>query len=132
MALSATFPEELAALIERYMKNPVQVRLGKDNQVNTGIAPGPYGTLELEDSYSISFHLQVLQGVSQYVQVLRSHPVPAKQVKIKSRHLFDLLNAISFSQCLVFCNYAFRAEEFCKEAENRGWPGKKCPQFVHL
>ncbi len=98
MAVSATYPTELAALIERYMKNPVHVRLGQDSQV--------------------------LEGMTQYACRLPGSTSSHRVQKTKSSALFDLLGTVSFSQCLVFSNYSLRAQALAEEAEMMGWPGR--------
>lgn len=62
----------------------------------------------------------MLLGVSQFTVKVPDHPNKMGQVEYKSRALFELLNSISFSQCLIFCNQILRAEALCRKAEKQG------------
>ncbi len=106
MALSATYPPELAALIEKYMRSPHPVRLGVDSQV--------------------------LEGVAQFaVRVARS-PSRHRTQRRKAAAVFSLLNTTAFSQCIVFSNSILRAEALAQEAENKGIPGEDFPFLLPL
>eukprot|EP00095_Tigriopus_kingsejongensis_P012061 maker-scaffold60_size442463-snap-gene-0.19 protein:Tk12061 transcript:maker-scaffold60_size442463-snap-gene-0.19-mRNA-1 annotation:"hypothetical protein DAPPUDRAFT_190766" len=96
MALSATYPQDLEALVETFMHNPHHVRLGQEDQV--------------------------LTGLSQFVYLVRAHPQVEKQTRHKMKALLDLLATVSFNQCLVFSNYSVRAEAMCRQATAQGWP----------
>lgn len=98
LALSATYPERLAKTLERYMRDPTHLRLNPDDRV--------------------------LRGATQYAVVVKRHPLPQKQNAIKTRALLELLDSVSFSQCLVFSNYAVRAEAMCEKAVMAGWPAE--------
>lgn len=96
MALSATYPDDLAEIAATLMKQPNHVRLGQDDQV--------------------------LHGVAQFVRLIRAHPQVQRQVGLKLKALLDLLASISFNQCLVFSNYSVRAQAMCEKAIAQGWP----------
>ncbi|TRY79411.1 hypothetical protein TCAL_07055 [Tigriopus californicus] len=96
MALSATYPDDLAQIASTLMHQPNHVRLGQDDQV--------------------------LHGVAQFVRPVRAHPQVQRQVAFKLKALLDLLASVSFNQCLVFSNYSVRAQAMCEKALAQGWP----------
>ena len=79
LALSATYPDELASLVEKFMRSPQHVRIAQTNQV--------------------------LCGVMQFVQLLEFSPSQIKQNQIKQEALLKILSCIPYNQCLVFSNY---------------------------
>ena len=96
MALSATYPETLAKTLTNLMRDPKHVRL---------------------DTAS-----QVLLGLDQYVVNTNYHPKPRYQLDVKFRVLLDILNSITFSQCLIFTNYSLSAQTICERLNGNGWP----------
>jgi chromosome 9 SCAF15140, whole genome shotgun sequence. (fragment) len=74
IAVSATFPTELAQLIKKYMRSPRFVRLDENNSS--------------------------LIGITQYYRKLLSPN--CEQLKLEL--LFEILSKVSFSQCLIFRN----------------------------
>lgn len=74
IAVSATFPTELAQLIKKYMRSPRFVRLDENNSS--------------------------LIGITQYYRKLISPN--CEQLKLEL--LFEILSKVSFSQCLIFRN----------------------------
>ena len=96
MALSATYPETLANTLTSLMRDPKHVRL---------------------DTAS-----QVLLGLDQYVLNTNYHPKPRYQLDVKFRVLLDILNSITFSQCLIFTNYSLSAQTICERLNGNGWP----------
>jgi ATP-dependent RNA helicase DDX20 len=96
LALSATYPPELAAIAEKFMRAPQHVRPGQDSQV--------------------------LQGVQQFVLPVEASPVPAKQNQVKQAALLKLLSSVSYSQCLVFSNYQVIAQSVADFLNSRGFP----------
>ena len=96
MALSATYPETLANSLTNLMRDPKHVRL---------------------DTAS-----QVLLGLDQYVVNTNYHPKPRYQLDVKFRVLLDILNSITFSQCLIFTNYSLSAQTICERLNGNGWP----------
>lgn len=96
ISTSATYPEELSKILEKFMRQPTHLTVSKENQV--------------------------LTGVTQYVIVMNRFPNSTILVHTKADALFHVLNTVPFSQCLVFSNYAVRAESLCVLAEERGWP----------
>ena len=51
-----------------------------------------------------------------------SSHLPNVQSDIKFKLLLEILNKVSFSQCLIFSNYSVRAESICEKLEANGWP----------
>ncbi len=98
IALSATYPDALAAMLERYMRRPAHVRLNREDGV--------------------------LEGAAQFAVVVKSHPLPQAQMALKTTALLELLDSVAFSQCLVFSNYTTRAESMCARAVASGWPAE--------
>ncbi len=96
IALSATYPGELEQLVSKFMSNPQHVRLNPKSQV--------------------------LVGVSQFAMLSPSHPQPHVEADLKYKILLQILNSTTFSQCLIFSNYAIRAESICEKLEANGWP----------
>ena len=96
MALSATYPESLASTISSFMRAPKHVRLDPSSQV--------------------------LLGLDQYVLHTSYHPKPRYQLDVKFRVLLDILNSITFSQCLIFTNYSLSAQTICERLNGNGWP----------
>jgi ATP-dependent RNA helicase DDX20 len=86
MTLSATYPDNLAALAENLMRSPQHIRLAQANQV--------------------------LHGVKQFVQILDSSPSQPKQNQIKQAALLKILSSIPYNQCLVFTNYQVSVQLF--------------------
>ena len=96
IALSATYTPELAGLLAGLMRSPNHVRLGEDSQV--------------------------LVGLEHYVCRTAFHPRPKFQMEFKFKSLLNVLNSVTFSQCLVFTNFALSAEAVCEKLEANGWP----------
>ena len=96
MALSATYPDSLANSLTSLMRHPQHVRL---------------------DTAS-----QVLIGLDQYVLHTTFHPKPKYQLDIKFSALLDVLNSLTFSQCLIFTNYSLSAQSICERLNGNGWP----------
>jgi ATP-dependent RNA helicase DDX20 len=82
IALSATYPDELAMFLGRYMRCP------------THVSPGPEGPL--------------LLGLRQFVSIVRPHLNTMVQIKYKVDELLRILSYIPFRQCLIFSNYQTR------------------------
>lgn len=96
MALSATYPESLANSLTSLMRTPKHVRLDTSSQV--------------------------LIGLDQYVLHTNYHPKPKYQLDIKFGVLLDVLNSVTFSQCLIFTNYSLSAQSICERLNGNGWP----------
>jgi superfamily II DNA/RNA helicase len=96
LALSATYPEELARLAEKLMRAPQHVRPDQENQV--------------------------LHGVQQFVLPVEFSPVAAKQSQVKQAALLSLLSSVPYSQCLVFSNYQLVAQSVADFLNSRGFP----------
>ena len=96
MALSATYPEKLANTLTSLMRTPKHVRLDTSSQV--------------------------LIGLDQYVLHTNYHPKPKYQLDIKFGVLLDVLNSVTFSQCLIFTNYSLSAQSICERLNGNGWP----------
>eukprot|EP01134_Creolimax_fragrantissima_P007899 CFRG7899T1 len=77
MVFSATFPESLAKSLNKYMNNPVHVRLSADNPS--------------------------LVGVQQYTHVLKTTN-ETSSFDIKLRATRTILTNVPFQQCIVFTN----------------------------
>ena len=82
LAFSATFSRRALAELGRVLRDPVHVRI---------------------DPASPS-----LDGVSQYCRVLPAAPLPTLNAS-KERELLQLLGALAFRQCTVFCNLRSKA-----------------------
>ena len=95
LALSATYPTELAAAVQLYMRSPVHIRLNAD-------APS-------------------LEGVSQFYDIVTSEKA-ARVNEIKTGKLFALLNQLTFRQCVIFCNLRSRAQQLATDISNQGFP----------
>ncbi|XP_076312960.1 uncharacterized protein LOC143226196 [Tachypleus tridentatus] len=96
LALSATYPEKLAQLLTRYMRNPMFCRLNVDKPT--------------------------LLGLKQFYKVTPYHPLTQINFQHKIDALTSLFHSIPFSQCLVFSNYQFRAESLSDMLLKKGWP----------
>jgi superfamily II DNA/RNA helicase len=96
LALSATYPEQLAKLAERFMRNPQHVRPGQTSQV--------------------------LTGVSQFLLPVPHCPAQARQTSIKHTALLKLLSTVPYSQVLVFSNYSTIAQSTTDFLNSRGFP----------
>lgn len=84
MAVSATYPEALAALVSRYTTDPAFIRPGQQRQT--------------------------LVGVKQVACRVAYHPLSQQQAKNKLDVLLHLLQAVAFSQCIVFTNLQTRSD----------------------
>jgi len=84
IALSATYPKELQNMVLKFMKTPEHVLVNPNSNV--------------------------LVGVSQFWISCPSSHLPNVQSDIKFKILLEILNKVSFSQCLIFSNYSVRAE----------------------
>jgi len=96
MALSATYPNELARMAEKFMRSPQHIRLAKENQV--------------------------LFGVTQAVLLLDSSPSQPKQNQIKQAALIKVLSSVPYNQCLIFSNYQVLAQSTADFLNSRGFP----------
>ena len=96
IALSATYPEALETMVSKFMSNPKLVKLSPKSNV--------------------------LLGVSQFVIGSEADPRPNVELDKKFKILLEILNKISFSQCLIFSNFSIRAEAICDKLEANGWP----------
>ena len=96
LALSATYPDSLAALAERFMRSPSHIRPGQSSQV--------------------------LTGVRQLMMRLSHSPVQQRQNNIKQTALLSLLSALPYTQCLVFSNYTSIAQATADFLNTRGFP----------
>ena len=96
VALSATYPDKLASLAERFMRSPHHIRPGLSSQVLTGIA--------------------------QFVMKVQHCPVQQKQNTIKQSALLAALSAIPYTQVLVFSNYTSIAQATADFLNSRGFP----------
>eukprot|EP00088_Acartia_fossae_P058660 TRINITY_DN689_c0_g1_i1.p1 TRINITY_DN689_c0_g1~~TRINITY_DN689_c0_g1_i1.p1 ORF type:complete len:701 (-),score=69.58 TRINITY_DN689_c0_g1_i1:320-2422(-) len=96
LALSATYPDELATLVEKFMRSPQHVRIAQTNQV--------------------------LCGVMQFAQLLEYSPSQMKQNQIKQEALLKILSSIPYNQCLVFSNYQTLAQSTADFLNSRGFP----------
>ncbi|NWU31938.1 DDX20 helicase, partial [Dyaphorophyia castanea] len=98
LAVSATYPESLAATLTRYMREPTFVRLNPTD-------PG-------------------LLGLKQYYKIVNSHPLPHKTFEEKTQHLQELFSKIPFNQALVFSNLHSRAQHLAEILTSRGFPAE--------
>ena len=96
MALSATYPKQLADVAERFMRSPQHVRPGLENQV--------------------------LHGTAQFVMALEASPSQPKQNQIKQSALLKILSSIPYNQCLVFSNFQIIAQSCADFLNSRGFP----------
>jgi ATP-dependent RNA helicase DDX20 len=109
VALSATYPRALADTLGQYMRDPVHVRLDSE-------APS-------------------LRGVTQYYVVAGTDTpidpaavtapavsVPRSVHMAKASALVDLLQQLTFRQCVVFCNLRSRAQKLSAALCNAGFP----------
>jgi superfamily II DNA/RNA helicase len=96
LALSATYPDELSNLAEKFMRSPQHVRLGKENQV--------------------------LHGVAQFVLELEHSPSNPRQNQIKQEALLKILSSVSYNQCLIFSNFQVIAQSSADFLNSRGFP----------
>ncbi|NXH33099.1 DDX20 helicase, partial [Myiagra hebetior] len=99
LAVSATYPESLAAALTRYMREPTFVRLNPTD-------PG-------------------LLGLKQYYKIVNSHPLPHKTFEEKTQHLQELFSKIPFNQALVFSNLHSRwAQHLAEILTSKGFPAE--------
>jgi ATP-dependent RNA helicase DDX20 len=82
IALSATYPEDLRAVLKNYMHCPVSLN------------PAIGGT--------------ALDGIRQFVAIVRPHLNTLIQIKHKVQQLLRILSVVAFKQCLIFSNYQTR------------------------
>ena len=80
LALSATYPDQLASLAERFMWSPQHIRPGQTSQVLTGVA--------------------------QFLFTVQNCPAPARYTSIKQAALLSIQSSVHYTQCLVFSNYS--------------------------
>ncbi|NWS01333.1 DDX20 helicase, partial [Motacilla alba] len=98
LAVSATYPESLAAALTRYMREPTFVRLNPTDPS--------------------------LLGLKQYYKIVHSHPLPHKTFEEKTQHLQELFSKIPFNQALVFSNLHSRAQHLAEILTSRGFPAE--------
>ncbi|NWH41839.1 DDX20 helicase, partial [Chloropsis hardwickii] len=98
LAVSATYPESLAAALTRYMREPTFVRLNPTDPS--------------------------LLGLKQYYKIVNSHPLPHKTFEEKTQHLQELFSRIPFNQALVFSNLHSRAQHLAEILTSRGFPAE--------
>ncbi|NXS28676.1 DDX20 helicase, partial [Pomatostomus ruficeps] len=98
LAVSATYPESLAAALTRYMREPTFVRLNPTDPS--------------------------LLGLKQYYKIVNSHPLPHKTFEEKTQHLQELFSKIPFNQALVFSNLHSRAQRLAEILTARGFPAE--------
>uniref|UniRef100_A0A674GGU4 Probable ATP-dependent RNA helicase DDX20 n=1 Tax=Taeniopygia guttata TaxID=59729 RepID=A0A674GGU4_TAEGU len=106
LAVSATYPESLAAALTRYMREPTFVRLNPTDPS--------------------------LLGLKQYYKIVNSHPLPHKTFEEKTQHLQELFSKIPFNQALVFSNLhssfqcvcSLRAQHLAEILTSRGFPAE--------
>ena len=94
LALSATYPERLAQMVGRFMRDPQHLRIDPEERV--------------------------LKGSTEFVVVVKRHPHQETQYNLKTRAVLELLDSVNFNQCLVFSNYTGRAESMCNRAVAAG------------
>ncbi|KAK5642259.1 hypothetical protein RI129_008426 [Pyrocoelia pectoralis] len=95
LATSATVPVELKTYLERYMKSPTFISLEMDSPL--------------------------LLGLRQFVAVLEEKNNIVQQTNAKTDEVCRLLSNVSFTQCIIFCNYQQRAESVSNIINQRGW-----------
>lgn len=96
LALSATYPEELSKFLALYMETPVYVRINSKDPALLGIT-----------------------------QCFRSTPYhPMLQVRDNSKFdvLLDILNSITFTQCMIFCQRQTKAQDLADNLVLKGFP----------
>ncbi|NXD26120.1 DDX20 helicase, partial [Spelaeornis formosus] len=98
LAVSATYPEYLAAALTRYMREPTFVRLNPTDPA--------------------------LLGLKQYYKIVNFHPLPHKTFEEKTQHLQELFSKIPFNQALVFSNLHSRAQHLAEILTSRGFPAE--------
>ena len=96
LALSATYPDQLASIAERFMRSPQHIRPGKASQV--------------------------LTGVSQFLLPVDRSPAAARQTALKQAALLNVLSSVPYSQALVFSNYSTIAQSTSDFLNSRGFP----------
>jgi len=96
LALSATYPDQLASIAERFMRSPQHIRPGKASQV--------------------------LTGVSQFLLPVDRSPAAARQTALKHAALLNVLSSVPYSQALVFSNYSTIAQSTSDFLNSRGFP----------
>jgi len=96
IALSATYPDQLASLAERFMRSPQHIRPGQASQV--------------------------LSGVAQFLYKVQHCPATARQTAIKQAALLTILSSVPYTQCLVFSNYSTIAQATADFLNSRGFP----------
>jgi len=96
IALSATYPDQLASLAERFMRSPQHIRPGQASQV--------------------------LSGVAQFLYQVQHCPATARQTAIKQAALLTILSSVPYTQCLVFSNYSTIAQATADFLNSRGFP----------
>lgn len=96
LALSATYSSEITEILDKFMRSPSHVRLGRE-------APA-------------------LLGVYQYVRLLPYTLQAHQKYQMKFKELLSIISTISFDQCLIFSNSQLRAESISNQLKGAGWP----------
>ena len=101
MALSATYPEQLAKFLQNYMRDPMYVRLDTDSMALLSLKQLVLYVARKEDSKEKD------KAVAVFME--------------KSKAIDDLLKVVAFNQCLVFCNLHAHAEEMSHILKSKGY-----------
>ncbi|CAL1298389.1 unnamed protein product [Larinioides sclopetarius] len=95
IATSATYPDKLKRLTNKYFRDPLLIRLNKKD----------IGLL----------------GMVHYYRVIPVSKLPVVAYKEKLKFLENVLLSVKFAQCLVFCNMVSRVENLCVEIKEWGF-----------
>lgn len=95
LAVSATFPNELDTFLSQYMHIPTHVSPVVDTPL--------------------------LLGLKHFVSITAFNVNALFLTKYKNAELIRLLTHVSFTQCLIFCNYQTRAEEVTNFLNTNNW-----------
>ncbi|XP_064489523.1 probable ATP-dependent RNA helicase DDX20 [Ornithodoros turicata] len=96
MALSATYPIEMAALLKKYLNNPSVIRIGADDPA--------------------------LLGLAQFYKVVPHSHQPGTVFRYKLQFAVEILRKLQFSQCLIFLNSQARAKSLVEALKVKNLP----------
>ncbi|CAH0584344.1 unnamed protein product [Chrysodeixis includens] len=95
---SATYPEELKALMKLYVQNAQHICPNSTN---------------------------ILLGIKQFISIVNCNSNIVKQTQFRFEELLKILSKKSFKQCLIFCNYQVRVRDLCKMLTREKWPAEQ-------
>ena len=102
LALSATYPEQLAKFLSNYMREPLYVRL------------------DAADMSLVSLKQVIVSAIEQNENDMVKKLDQTQDFMAKQKVLDKLLRTVSFNQCLVFCNLHAFAQLLASSLQDSG------------